>query len=92
MKPRPCLDVAVTSEQEALARSSWYPSSVMLMGPREALSVSLSVHLCYYGASALCTGCGPLTACLVCLPLNIFSLLLSSPGYLHCPPWSVHLL
>lgn len=77
MKAGPCLDVAVTGgtgvaggSGSLLLPSPWYSSSVMLMGPTEALSVSLSVHLCSCGASALCTGCGPLTACPVCPPLH----------------------
>lgn len=90
--PRRGSDIQAGGSGSLILPSPWYSSSVMLTGPREALSVSLSVHLCYCGASALCTGCGPLTACPVCPPLHTFSLLLSSPGYLYCPPRSVHLL
>lgn len=37
----------------------------MRTGPRETLSVSPSVQLSYCEASALCKGCGLLTACMV---------------------------
>lgn len=67
----------MTSEQEGPASlilpNPWYSLSMMLTGPREVLSVRPSVHLCHCWASALCTGCCPLTARSACPPLHTIS-------------------
>lgn len=91
--PRRSSDIRAGGSGSLILPSPWNSSSVMRIGPREALPESPSIQLSYCEASALCTGCGPLHSLpgvQPCTPSHCSSR--PSPGHLHRPSWPIHLL